>query len=147
MKIFDVKNLPTFRHTVTVLNKLDGADSPDHLDRWKKTVLHDCAWTEKRTQSPSARLSEAAEINEGASYLVRVPPSAGYRPYRDWRTDMEGFTFSPGDYIIRGEVSQEVTAETVRAVVEYYRPAAFQVTLFQDNTGTGYLDHYRLEGK
>lgn len=60
---------------------------------------------------------------------------------------MEGFTFSPGDYIVKGEVTQEITAETVLAVVDSCRPAAFQVTLFRDNTGTGYLDHYRLEGK
>lgn len=138
---FDVSTLPTFKHTVTVLNKLDGKDSPDHIDRWKKTVLHNCAWSEDQTQASSV------EIGVGASYLVRVPASEDYRPYREWAADMEGFTFSPGDYIVKGEVSQEITAETVLAVVSYYRPAAFQVTLFRDNTGTGYLDHYRLEGK
>lgn len=138
---FDVSTLPTFRHTITVLNKLDGKDSPDHIDRWKKAVLHNCAWSEDQTQASSV------EIGVGASYLVRVPASKDYRPYREWAADMEGFTFSPGDYIIKGEVSQEVTAETVLAVVDNCRPAAFQVTLFRDNTGTGYLDHYRLEGK
>lgn len=144
---FDVKDLPTFRHTVTVLNKLDGRDSPDHLDRWKKTVLRHCTWKEKRTQGASSRLSTASEVNEDTGYLVRVPPSEDYRPYREWAADMRGFTFSPGDYVIMGEVTQEITAETVLAVVQYYRPAAFEVTLFQDNAGTGILDHYRVEGK
>lgn len=144
---FDVQSLPTFRHTVTVLNKLNGQDSPDHLDHWKKTVLHNCTWKETQTQGQSGRLSEAAEVNEGAAYLVRIPPSPDYRPYWQWKEDMRGFTFSPGDYIIRGEITQEITPETVSAVVEYFRPASFEVTLFRDNTGTGYLDHYRLEGK
>ena len=144
---FDVTRLPQFRHTVTILNKLDGADSPDHLDHWKKTVLRNCSWTEKRTQGPSSRLSEAAEVNEGAGYLVRAPQSRDYRPYRQWAENMEGFTLSPGDYIIRGEITEEITADNVLAAVEYFRPAAFQAQLVRDNTGTGYLDHYRIEGQ
>ena len=148
MKRFDVSALPTFRNTLTVLNKLDGRDSPDHLDHWKKTVLHSCEWMTTQTGVQSNRLSMAIEVNEGASYLARVPTSPNYRPYREWKETMEGFTFSPGDYIIRGEVTQEITPETVLAVVEYYRPDAFVVTLFKDNnTGMGVLDHYRLEGK
>lgn len=145
--MFDVKQLPTFRHTITILNKRDGRDSPDHLDAWKKTVLDHCAWKQTETQGQSGRLSEAVEINEGAEYLVRVPPSDEYRPYSAWKEDMEGFTFSPGDYVIKGEIAEEVTAETVQSVVNRYRPDAFEVRLFRDNTGTGYLDHYRLEGK
>lgn len=145
--MFDVKQLPTFKHTVTVLNKRDGLDSPDHLDTWKKTVLQKCAWKQTETRSQSGRLSEGAEANEGADYLVRVPPSSEYRPYSAWKADMTGFTFSPGDYVIKGEVPDEVTAETVQSVVNKYRPNAFEIQLFRDNTGSGYLDHYRLEGK
>lgn len=145
--MFDVRQLPAFRHTVTVLNKQDGLDSPDHLDTWKKTVLKQCAWKQTETRSQSGRLSEGAEANEGADYLVRVPPSSEYRPYSAWKEDMEGFTFSPRDYIIKGEITEEVTAETVQSVVSQHRPDAFEVRLFRDNTGSGYLDHYRLEGK
>lgn len=145
--MFDVRQLPAFRHTVTVLNKRDGLDSPDHLDTWKKTVLQKCAWKQTETRSQSGRVSDDTEISEGAGYLVRVPPSGKYRPYTSWKEDMEGFTFSPGDYIIKGEVHEEVTAETVLSVVNRRRPDAFEVQLFRDNTGSGYLDHYRLEGK
>lgn len=144
---FDVRQIPTFKHTVTVLNKRDGLDSPDHLDAWKKTVLKQCAWKQTETRSQSGQLSEEAEANEGADCLVRVPPSSEYRPYSAWKNTMEGFTFSPGDYVIKGEVREEVTAETVQSIVSQHRPDAFEVRLFRDNTGTGYLDHYRLEGK
>lgn len=139
--IYDVTTLPTFRHTITILNKRDGKDSPDHLDAWKKTVLHQCAWTQEQTRA------QGTEINEGADYLARVPPSAEYRPYSAWKADMAGFTFSPGDYVIKGEIPESVTPENVQSVVNKYRPNAFEVQLFRDNTGTGYLDHYRLEGK
>lgn len=147
MNTFDVRNLPTFNNTITVLNRRDGRDSPDHLDAWKKTVLTLCAWKQTETRSQSGRISEAVEVNEGEDYLVRVPPSEYYRPYSEWKKDMAGFTFSPGDYIIKGEIPEEVTAENVQSVVTKYRPGAFEVRLFRDNTGTGYLDHYRLEGK
>lgn len=132
--------LPTWTHTVTVLNKRAGRDSADYLDVWKKTVLRDCFWAGKQTQGQSGQ-----EVNEGASFLLRVPRSERYRPYREWKGDMEGFTFSPGDYIILGEVEEEITPETVQAVVESRRPEAFEVQLFKDNTD-GPLPHYRLEG-
>lgn len=145
--MFDVKQLPAFKHTVTVLNKRDGLDSHDHLDAWKKTVLRQCAWKQTETQGQTGRLSEAVEISKGEEYIVRVPPSEEYQPYSAWKDTMEGFTFSPGDYVLKGEITEEVTAETVQNVVNKYRPDAFEVRLFRDNTGSGYLDHYRLEGK
>lgn len=138
---FPTVKIPTWNDTVTVLNKRDGLDSQDRLDAWKKTVLRGCFWAGERTQGQSG-----TEISEGASYLLRVPQSADYRPYPNWKTDMEGFTFSPGDYIILGEAAEEViTPETVQQVVEKYRPEAFEVRKFKDNT-KGPLPHYRLEG-
>ena len=137
---FPTVKLPTWAHTVTVLNKRAGRDSADYLDSWKKTVLRDCFWAGKQTQGQSGQ-----EVNEGAAYLLRVPQSGDYRPYLEWKADMDGFTFSPGDYIILGEVAEEITPETVQAVVESRRPDAFEVQLFKDNP-VGPLPHYRLEG-
>lgn len=90
-------------------------------------------------------MSTALEVDEGASYLLRVPQSEDYRPYRDWKDDMSGFTFSPGDYVIRGEVMEEITPDNVQAVVERHRPDAFEVQKFKPNVD-GPLPHYRLEG-
>lgn len=138
--VFPTLQLPTWNDTVTVLNKRDGLDSPDGLDTWKKTVLHGCFWAGEQTQGQSGQ-----EVSGGASYLLRVPQSADYRTYQDWKADMDGFTFSPGDYIILGEAVEEITPETVQGVVERYRPDAFEVRKFKDNT-RGPLPHYRLEG-
>lgn len=137
---FPTLQLPTWNDTVTVLNKRDGLDSPDGLDTWKKTVLRGCFWAGQQTQGQSGQ-----EVSGGASYLLRVPQSADYRPYPDWTADMEGFTVSPGDYVILGEAAEEITPETVQGVVERHRPDAFEVRKFKDNT-RGPLPHYRLEG-
>lgn len=137
---FPTIKIPTWNDTVTVLNKRDGLDSPDGLDAWKRTVLRGCFWAGEQTQGQSGQ-----EISEGAAYLLRVPRSADCRPYLEWKTDMEGFTFSTGDYIILGEAAEEITPETVQSVVERYRPDAFEVRKFKDNT-KGPLPHYRLEG-
>lgn len=138
--IFPTVQLPTWTDTVTVLNRRDGLDSPDHLDTWKKTVLRGCFWAGEQTRRQSGQ-----EINEGASYLLRVPQSADYRPYLEWKAGMEGFTFSPGDYVILGEAAEEIAPETVQRVVEQHRPDAFEIRKFKDNT-KGPLSHYRLEG-
>lgn len=131
---------PTWNQTVTVLNRRAGLDSPDGLDAWKKTVLTDCFWIAQKTQGQSG-----TDIILGGSYLVRVPFQEQYRPYQDWKTDMGGVTFSTGDYIIRGDVPEDVTAETVLDVVQRYRPEAFEVQFFKDNIN-GPMPHYKLEG-
>ena len=80
MSNFCVRAIPTFQHTITVLNRRDGKGSPDRRDTWKKTVLDHCAWTQSRTQQ-----AQGVEVSEGADYLIRVPPSTEYRPYSVWK--------------------------------------------------------------
>lgn len=142
---FPTVKIPTWTDTVTVLNRRAGRDSADNLDAWKKTVLRGCFWSGQQTREQSGRMTTSTEILEGAAYLLRAPQSVDYRPYLEWKTDMDGFTFSPGDYVILGEAAEEITLETVQSVVERYRPDAFEVRKFKDNT-KGPLPHYRLEG-
>lgn len=134
--------LPTFDHTITVLNKLAARDSPTKLDLWKKTIIPNCAWT-----AQSVRSAAGAEISIGGAFVVRVPETEHYRPYHNWKESLEGVTFSTGDYIIKGEVEEEVTAQNVQNVVNRHRPEAFELRYFRDNTGAAKgLGHYHLEG-
>lgn len=134
--------LPTFDYTITVLNKLSARDSVTKLDVWKATVLHHCAWSGKAVRSV-----QGSEISIGNSFIVRVPKSENYHPYNEWKENMNGFTFSTGDYIIKGEVTDEVTPNTVQNIVNAHKPEAFIVKFFQDNTKTvEALEHYHLEG-
>ena len=134
--------LPTFDYTVTVLNKLAARDSATKLDVWKATVLHNCSWS-----GHAERSVQGNTVSVGNSYVSRVPKSPDYHPYNKWKEDMEGFTFSTGDYLVRGEITEEVTPQTVQNIVASHRPEAFMVKFFQDNTGTiEALEHYHLEG-
>lgn len=134
--------LPTFDYTITVLNKLAAKDSATKLDVWKSTVLHNCAWSGKAERSMDGNNATVGNV-----FVVRVPKSADYHPYNEWKETMDGFTFSTGDYIIRGEVTEEVTPSTVQDIVNRHKPEAFIVKMFQDNTGTvEALEHYHIEG-
>lgn len=133
---------PTFDHTITILNKLNGRDSHDRMDKWKKTTLHLCSWT-----SQSVRTMSGASVLMGSSFIVRIPKSAEFKPYNVWKADMNGWTVSLGDYVVKGEIEEEVTAQTVQQIVNQHRPNAFEVRVFQDATGViEALEHYRVEG-
>lgn len=135
--------LPTFDYTITVLNKLAARDSATKLDVWKKTVLKNCAWS-----SNTVRSVQGTTVSVGSSFVVRVPKSDDYKPYGEWKETLEGFTFSTGDYVIKGEIEEEtVTPNNVLGIVSRHKPEVFEVRLFKDNTGTVELaEHYRIEG-
>lgn len=134
--------LPTFDYTITVLNKLAARDSATKLDVWKSTVLHNCAWSGRAERSVQNNT-----VSVGNVFVVRVPKSNDYHPYSEWKETLDGFTFSPGDYIIRGEITEEVTPNTVLDIVDAHKPEAFIVKFFQDNTGSiEALEHYHIEG-
>lgn len=134
--------LPTFDYTITVLNKLAARDSATKLDVWKSTVLHNCSWSGKAERSMDGNNAVVGNV-----FVVRVPKSDYYHPYNEWKESMDGFTFSTGDYIVRGEVTEEVTSSTIQNIVNAHKPEAFIIKLFQDNTGTvEALEHYHIEG-
>lgn len=135
--------LPTFDYTITVLNKLDSKDSATKMDVWKKTVLNNCSWS-----TQIVRTVQGSTVSIGSTFVVRVPKNSEYHPYSQWKETLDGFTFSTGDFIILGEIQEDtVTPNTVGDIVNAYRPQAFEVRLFKDNTGTiEALEHYRIEG-
>lgn len=135
--------LPTFDYTVTILNKLKVQHSVTKNDVWFKSVVKNCAWT-----SSIVRNISGTSVSVGASYIVRIPKDSRYRPYAEWIKDNQGFTFSTGDYLILGEIEEEIiTPQTVVSLVQKYRPNACEIRLFKNNTGTIELaEHYYLEG-
>ena len=60
-----------------------------------------------------------------------IPKNKEYRPYNEWMQDLEGFTFSTGDYIVKGEVIEDIiTPNNIRSVIEKYKPNAFEIRFF-----------------
>lgn len=137
--------LPTFDYTITILNKLKATDSATKLDVWKKTVINNCAWS-----SNIVRNVQSTTVSVGTSFVVRIPKSDEYKPYNEWKDSetLEGFTFSTGDYLIKGEIAEDViTPNNVQTIVNQHRPEAFEIRYFKDNTGTIELaEHYHIEG-
>ncbi|MDE6357908.1 MAG: hypothetical protein K2L15_04895 [Eubacteriales bacterium] len=143
MKFNKKQRLPTFNQKITVLNKIKATHSTTRLDVWKKTTLDSCFFN-----AQAVRNINGTTVTMGNNFICRVPKNDNYRPYNKWIEDLEGFTFSTGDYIVKGEVTEDlITPDNIRKVVEKYKPNAFEVRFFKDNTGIiAFLEHYHLEG-
>lgn len=128
----------TYNETITVVNKLDARDSATRQDTYYTTVIDHCMWTVKSHRTVEADGTVVlATVNQ-----VQIPESENYLPYREWRKTenrAEAFTIRNGDYLIKGEVEDEITAANVKQVVKLYEPDAFQVQTFRDATkGDGF---------
>lgn len=124
--------------TITVINKLDGYDSLLKEDSWYKTVLKHCMWGVKAVRS----VSDDGTVIVDMTHQVQIPESEDYRPYREWKNaPTDGFTISTGDYIVRGEVIEDITTSNIRKVMDKYEPDAFQVQAFRDATKGNGFDH------
>ena len=137
--------LPTFDYTVTVLNRLKGADSALKQDVWYATVIDNCDFTQIVVRNVNGNV-----VSVGGTYRCLVPNQDNYMPYNKWKKSPDGnLTFSEGDYIIKGTLSEDEipTPNTIQKIFQAHRPEAFQIKTFSDNTGTIELaEHYQLEG-
>lgn len=136
---------PGYVHTLTLYNRIRAADTPDRKERWIRTVFHNCFW--KSQIQTGFRDTGVSSQNV---YVVRIPEDARYLPYAEFVKQPIGrFTFSQGDLVVLGECKEEITGETghtMTQVLNRYRPDAFQITAFADNTSFPVARHYRLGG-
>lgn len=131
--------------TITLYNRIRATDTSDRKERWIRTVLHNCFW--KSQIKTGFRDTDVSSQNV---YVVRIPEDARYLPYAEFVKQQAGrFTFSQGDLVVLGECREEITGETghtMAQVLNRYRPDAFQITAFADNTSFPVFRHYRLGG-
>lgn len=117
---------PNYVNTITIYRNKDGA--------WSRTVLHNCFWKAKTETVQDG--TNAKQVN---TYTVRIP----------LREAEAGFSTSVNDIVILGEVMDEITGKTPNTateVMQRYKPNAFKVTAFADNTSHPMDKHYRLGG-
>ena len=129
-----------YNETVTVLNRLDARDAGAKQDSYHATVVHGCMWDATATRS----VQSDGTVLVGTVHRLQIPESDAYVPYREWSRleDTRGrFTLRHGDYVVRGEVTEDVDASNVRQVVAAYEPDAFQVQHFRDLTRRNGLHH------
>lgn len=126
-----------YDETVSIINKIDARDSEDKKDSYYVTVLEHCMWSTKATRT----VGSDGTVSVGTTQVVQIPEDANYKPYKSWKESPEGFfTVRPGDYVIRGAVTEDITPATLRKIVALYEPHAFQVQLFRNATkGDGFI--------
>lgn len=109
-----------YNEKVTILNRWRRSDSGQNLDRWFKYVIDDCVW-----YTDSARSAGGSAVYIGTYITILIPFHDDFVPYVEWKklNDKSGiFTVSNGDYLILGDVPEEIDASNVVSVVEEYQP-------------------------
>ena len=118
---------PNYVHTITLFSRqADGS--------YKKTVLTGCFW--KSAIAVTQNGTQAAQSNV---YTVRI--SAEKAP--------KGFGVTLGDIVVHGKCPDKITdaaGSRVAEILNKYKPDAFKVTAFSDNTSHKMDKHYRLGG-
>lgn len=109
-----------YNETITILNKLRRTDNDGKTDLWYKTVLHNVAW-----YTDSARSAGGNAVYIGTYITILVPFNERYVPYINWKKiDVsergDFFTISNNDYIVKGLVTEDVTADNVVSVMQKY---------------------------
>ncbi len=125
-----------YDETITIISKLDAKDSLLKQDSYYVNVIDHCMWSVRSIRT----VSEDGTVNIGMTHQVQIPESNDYRPYREWKKHAtEGFTIRPGDYVVKGDVSEDIDAANIKKIMNLYEPDAFQVQVFRDATkGEGF---------
>lgn len=141
---------------VTIVNRLKGVDNDSGKDIFYKKTLKDCVWMGKQIGSRNGN-----EIVYTEGYQVHIPKSQEYTyfDYEVWKNkeNLEDcFTFSLDDYVILGEVVEEITSDNITKIIKKYKPNSLQIRQFQDLTMPGiktngnfllnYANMYYVEG-
>ncbi len=142
---------PNYNQTITIYNCFRAKDNPNSMkDIWQRTVLHGCFY--KNVMGRSEYADRAPKME--SVYIVRIPENAEYKPYQEWRLLPEKersgyFTCSMKDIVVKGECLDEISGAspyTATEVLSRYKPDAFVVTAFSDNTSYLCAKHYRIGG-
>ena len=78
-------------------------------------------------------------ITYSNGYEVHIPQAQEYTyfEYSIWKNSEnldDCFTFSVDDYVILGEVEEEITPNNITEVIDKYKPNAFQIRVYEDLT-------------
>lgn len=136
---------PNYNQTITVYNRIKGADTEDGKDIWKRTVLENCFYKLSQTKIDDGKTAKMA-----GTYIARIPESPNYLPYREFaKTKGAGnsFTLNPGDIVVKDACMEEITGKmpnTASELLARQKPEAFQITAFSDNTSHLRGKHYRV---
>lgn len=116
-----------YDETLTVVHRVGAKESGQASDAFQKFACRGCMWSETSQRTVSADGTVAI----GTVRKVQVPETSA----------PEGFAVSAGDYVVRGEVPEEIDASNVRRVMASYEPNVFQVQHHRDLSKNDGLSH------
>ena len=119
---------------ITIVNRLKGVDNDSGREMFFKKVLDNCAWNSKEIATRNGNT-----ITYSNGYEVHIPQAQEYTyfEYNIWKNKEnldDCFTFSLDDYVILGEVEEEITPNNITEVIDKYKPNAFQIRVYEDLT-------------
>lgn len=124
-----LKNI--YNQRITILNKLKREDNNSGVDIWQKTVIDDAVWYKHSESSVGV-----GGVSIGTVIQVLIPFHDEYLPYLEWRQEgkQKGhYTMSTGDYIIRGNMTEDVDASNIVKTLQKYGEDVCQVKSQTDN--------------
>ena len=141
---------------VTIINRLKSKDNESKRDIFYKKILDNCIWDKAKLANQSGK---AIYYSNGYSVQIPTEQNCKYKDYREWITDIENsFTLSLDDYVILGEVTEDITPDNLKDIINRYSPNVFKISSIniynsQDGISTNsnnfalkYANIYYVEG-
>lgn len=105
-----------YSQEITILNKLKREHTRNKLEEWYKTKLNNAAW-----YNSSERTVDTNGVAISSYYKVLIPMNSSYLDYSDWRENAAAcFTLSVGDYIVLGNLTENITPNNLLAILKMY---------------------------
>lgn len=117
---------PNYVTTITVYRRTPASASADNIEHWERAVLRGCFW-----KCQTNTIYNGTQAQKANTYIVRIPVALVGR----------GYVCRAGDIVVKGECKESGSD----AILKAYKPNAFKVSTFADNT-MWMGAHYRLEG-
>ena len=115
-----------YNEKITILNKIKGKDTLNNRsDLWVKRVYDKAAWSQSSTSGISG-----TTVVVGTKIKVILTDLSDYVPYKEFcRFGDFGkyFTISLNDYIVRGEVTENVDSSNITKILSRYEPEVLKV--------------------
>lgn len=140
--------MSVFNDTVTIYNHY--LDKLTRLDRWNRTVLHNCMWRRTTTKTVS---NNQIQIDDSVS--VTIPYRSGYLPPNEYaktpNDEMANYwtlnADSNLDIVVLGDIGVDVTDDyTITNIKKDYDNVA-TISAVSDNTNMNHLKHWKVSGK
>lgn len=111
---------------VTVINRLKSKDNESKRDKFYKKILDNCIWDNVKLANQNGK-----EVTYTKGYSVQIPTEQNYKymDYRDWLNNVDfSFTLSLDDYVVLGEVTEDITPDNLKDIVNKYSPFVFKIS-------------------